>query len=784
MDRARIDQAKVHVTFFANAAATKLTTEQLSLKDLAERVLNAAAREKSKLPWLKLAKFGAKRTDTGCLRHDDNVIEVGGLELDYDLELVPFADAVAAVDSLNISAMIYTSASHTPAAPRWRVVAPFSTSLAPAMRATLMARLNGALKAQLGVAEIAKSESFTLSQSFYYGWINTSPKPDHQAVVVEGLYIDQVEDLKRYEVTGGPALNGAAAGVIDFGNAKGQGRSDDEIIELLKATPTGDWHNNMRNVIATMIGRKWSDLQIRLACGPYCKGYIEDRDLDPMIDGARKRWNVPDPKEDATDSSANLERLNKVHAILPIGGKTRVVTFGEMPEFPGRETIVMTQTIPDFCLLQNKYRHKYKDADGKDKEVPMGSYWVGNRRRRQYDAGMAFMPQFDRDHHDKLNLWRGYGVKAIKPDSGSGVSGCDKFLVFMRDVICSSDKEQFDYLLKREATILQKRIRSEVALGLHSENEGVGKGFYERVMSRLLGSHAMQVTNPKHIIGAFNPHLETLLRLTADEALFVGNPEHRNVLFGLITEGKLTIEPKGCGVYQADSYLNLSITSNAKHFLPISGTARRFFIPTISQEQTQKHAYFQAIQDQLDTGGYEALLYHFLNEVDLTGFNVRVVPKTAGLLEQRNYGLQPLDAWWLELLESGTITGADPDQPNKAVSNEYQREVEVTLPYGTVQKRIVRQLGVYDQARQIEPRLKNHFNDHRLGAHLREMGCDNEKKVLRKRGWTFPPLRQCREAWLKRFPDWPWRDPEITEWRAEEQDDPPIAAPDSEPEIF
>jgi hypothetical protein len=274
---------------------------------------------------------------------------------------------------------------------------------------------------------------------------------------------------------------------------------------------------------------------------------------------------------------------------------------------------------------------------------------------------MAFMPKQNRDSvGDKLNLWRGYGVKAIKPDGKSGAEGCDKFLAFMLDVMCSGNQVHFDYLRKREALVLQQRIRSEIALGFRSDDEGVGKGFYESTMGHLLGVHAMQVGNPKHVIGAFNPHLESLLRLTADEALFVGNPEHRNSLFGLITEPKLTIEPKGCGVYRADSYLNLSVTSNAKHFLPISGTARRFFIPTISAAHMQDHAYFKAIKDQLDHGGYEALLYHFLHEVDLADFNVRLVPKTEGLMEQRNHSLSPMEAWWVELLESGTIAGSNP----------------------------------------------------------------------------------------------------------------------------
>jgi hypothetical protein len=498
---------------------------------------------------------------------------------------------------------------------------------------------------------------------------------------------------------------------------------------------------------------------------------------DRAIYAARAKITASKESEAKPDNPGvghdDLARMNAVYAVLPIGGKTRVVTFGVLEEFPSRKTIVMTQSIGDFTALQNKYRHQYLDKKGELQSVPMGAYWINSQHRRQYDGGLAFMPQHtDGLVGNKLNLWRGYGVNAIKPLGKSGAAGCKLFLDFMRDVICNRNEEHFEYLTKREATILQKRIRSEIALGLRSDDEGVGKGFYETVMGHLLGEHAMQVGNPKHVIGAFNPHLESLLRLTADEALFVGNPEHRNSLFGLITEPKLTIEPKGCGVYRADSFLNLSVTSNAKHFLPISGTARRFFIPTISPEHIQDHAYFKAIKDQLNDGGYEALLYYFLNEVDLKDFNVRLVPKTEGLMEQRNHSLLPLEAWWVELLESGTIAGADPNAPNRAVSNEYQRQVESDLFNGTTQSRFVRQLGIFDQARLIEPRLKHHFSDHRLGTYLSEMGCDNHKRVLRRRGWTFPDLMACRSGWERRFPGWPWRNATMTEWRPEEDVDP------------
>jgi hypothetical protein len=621
-----------------------------------------------------------------------------------------------------------------------------------------------------------------------------SPKKQERGYVAELVTLRIVSAAPAYKIDaliglGTPTSGEASNPFTEHGKTTSSSlgftfsRDDSEIAELLKASQgEGQWHNNMLKAVATMIGRGWPDAAIKMSCAAHCKGGADDSDLAKLIDTGRKKFDKPSVEEPPSDGDSagstgesDVDRLNKVHAILPIGGKTRVVTFGEMPDFPGRETVVMTQTLGDFKALQDKYRHQYRDRKGELQSQPMGAHWIGSPQRRQYDGGMAFMPHQDGDVGNRLNLWHGFGVKPIKPDGTSGAAGCKLFLDFMFDVICSGNAEHFDYLLKREATVLQKRVRTEVALGLRTEEEGCGKGFYEKTMGHLLGHHAMQVGNPKHIVGAFNPHLETLLRLTADEALFVGSHEHRNALFGLITEAKLTIEPKGLGIYTADSYLNLSVTSNAAHFLPISGTARRFLIPTVSTMHMQDFAYFNAIQQQLDHGGYEALLYHFLHEVDLAGFNVRLVPQTAGLREQRDQSLAPLESWWCELLETGTLAGADPDEPHRAVSNSYSREIKTDGPFST-QIRYVTQHGLYDQAKFVEPRLRNHTSDHKLGDFLREMGCDNTKKVLRKRGWSFPPLIECRSKWESRYPEWQWRDTEITEWRPEDADDPDYSA--------
>ena len=105
-----------------------------------------------------------------------------------------------------------------------------------------------------------------------------------------------------------------------------------------------------------------------------------------------------------------------------------MVTFGELEEFPGRSTITMTQTLGDFRALQNKYQHEYTGAKGVIKSIPLGTYWLSSRNRRQYDGGMAFMPRHsEKVVGNRLNLWHGYGVRSAKPVSKSGAAGWTNF---------------------------------------------------------------------------------------------------------------------------------------------------------------------------------------------------------------------------------------------------------------------------------------------------------------------------------------------------------------------
>jgi hypothetical protein len=176
----------VVVTFFADHTATTKREQSWRLDALAELIHTTAASDKARLPWLKLARFGERRTDKGSLRHNDNVVAITGIEGDYDRGEMSLAEAKDISARAEITAILYPSPSYTPAKPKWRVLAPFSQEYPPEARDRFMARLNGLF------GGVFSRESWVLSQSYYYGRV---ANPDHHAVVFEGTPIDLADHL-------------------------------------------------------------------------------------------------------------------------------------------------------------------------------------------------------------------------------------------------------------------------------------------------------------------------------------------------------------------------------------------------------------------------------------------------------------------------------------------------------------------------------------------------------------------------------------------------------------
>jgi len=183
--RIELEGAPFVVTSFRDLSGDTLTTESMTLDQLKATIDKTSALNKGDLPLIKLATFGDKRSDKGSLRHNANVLKVHGVEGDYDGESMSIDTAARKL--VGIECLLYTSPSHMPAKPRWRVIAPFSVALNGKARDKMLRRID----ARLG--GVLAKESYTLSQAYFIGSVKGGSTAEVR--VLEGKRIDRVSDI-------------------------------------------------------------------------------------------------------------------------------------------------------------------------------------------------------------------------------------------------------------------------------------------------------------------------------------------------------------------------------------------------------------------------------------------------------------------------------------------------------------------------------------------------------------------------------------------------------------
>jgi hypothetical protein len=148
--------------------------------------------------------------------------------------------------------------------------------------------------------------------------------------------------------------------------------------------------------------------------------------------------------------------------------------------------------------------------------------------------------------------------------------------------------------------------------------------------------------------------------LFADEAFFAGDKRHEKVLQALITEPTLVIEKKGMDAFQAVNRLGIIMATNSNWAVPASADERRYFVIDVSESCRGDREYFtklwQAVSD-LDV--LAAFLYELL-EVDLEGFEIRDIPHTEGLNDQKLASLGDFEKWLMRCLFLGCLPDPDP----------------------------------------------------------------------------------------------------------------------------
>ena len=411
-----------------------------------------------------------------------------------------------------------------------------------------------------------------------------------------------------------------------------------------------------------------------------------------------------------------LRKMNERHLVIGnMGGKCRVLE--EVYDKPLKRTRLTKQAFQDF---RNRYSNVYVQV-GK-RHMAVGQWWLANPGRRQFDY-LVFSPE--RDIPNSYNLWQGFACQSLPGEQH------EPFLLHMRNNICSGVKKYYEYLLGWIARTVQYPGRSgEIAVVLRGKS-GVGKSFFAKQFGSLWGRHFMQVSDGKHLTGAFNAHLRDCVVLFGDEAFFAGDKKHEGTLKALITEEHMIVEAKGIDSELSQNFIHLIMASNSDWVVPSGPAERRFFILDVGDNHQQDHPYFGAITKAMANGGRENLLHYLLN-YDISKYNVRKAPHTAALLEQKLHSLNPMQHWWRERLMAGTLLSSHAQFSNEILCKELQADyVQTCAQYGVTRRGSATTLGLF----------LNKVCPGQFPMRMRQSTGD------RKNVYVFPDLDMLRTKW-------------------------------------
>jgi len=339
-----------------------------------------------------------------------------------------------------------------------------------------------------------------------------------------------------------------------------------------------------------------------------------------------------------------LREMNEIHAVISnIGGSCRIIE--ELED----ETLKRKRmTISTFSDLTNRYMHRQVEIGHDDKGnilyMPMGKWWLRHKNRRQYRQ-VVFKP--GEETPKDYNLWQGFAVVSREGD-------WSLYHEHLLINVCQDNKIVLEYLLSWMARTVQKPNRQgEVAIVLKG-GRGTGKSKVATVFGSLFGRHMLHISNSSHLVGNFNSHLRDVLFLFADEAFFAGDKKHESVLKTLITEQTIVIEAKGIDAQVQPNYIHLMMASNQQWVIPAGRDERRFLVLELGERNKQDHKFFAAIDKQMANGGKEGLLYDLLR-MNIDNFDVRKVPHTDALADQKRRSMGHVEEWWYGRLVEGRI---------------------------------------------------------------------------------------------------------------------------------
>lgn len=301
---------------------------------------------------------------------------------------------------------------------------------------------------------------------------------------------------------------------------------------------------------------------------------------------------------------------------------------------------------------------------GKDTYMDAAKAWLKHPACATYLGGVYFKPvpfgepdPFENDPPNarRFNLWQGF---LVQPKKGTVKKQKLTELIYLHifEVICSSDDDLFAYVIYWIAYTIQNPDKPAGVALIMRGDKGTGKGILGNFLLTLWGSHGVQIGSTS-LTKKFNAQLSDASFVFADEVFVSGSKQDEATLKMLVTEPQMVIEPKGIDSYSQPNYLKILMATNENYAVPATKDERRYCVVDVADSKRGNADYFKKLLTACDDPDVQANFLNDMLTLDLTDFDIRVVPETKALRDQRMMTLNSVAQWLLDSLNTGMFFG-------------------------------------------------------------------------------------------------------------------------------
>lgn len=280
-----------------------------------------------------------------------------------------------------------------------------------------------------------------------------------------------------------------------------------------------------------------------------------------------------------------------------------------------------------------------------DKVRFLADAWLAHPGRRQYEH-ITFAPG-DTVPPGVLNLWQGYAVVPTDGDVSPWLS------VLAAVVPLETERH---YVLQWLAWKVQNPGGVPDTLLIFVGRKGAGKNSLLDPVLTIFGRHGLLVDNPELIAGRFTGHLMTAALAVLDEAVFTGDPRQADAIKSRVTAKVMTYEQKGVDPVRGTNRCAYVMMTNHDHAWQATADERRAVVVDVG-DTLRGDLPFWARYHAWAGGAGPAALLNYLQQVDVSSFNPRAIPKSEALRRQVEMTAlrDPAAAWWFQCLTEGEI---------------------------------------------------------------------------------------------------------------------------------